>query len=316
MKKIFLIIFLLLPCFVYSQDMSLDFGVVSFFIENKILEDGFISNVGFGLNYKNNLGGEIQGQFVKSAKNEKVDDSSVSDSLIANKETNYEIFLFPIQYKSTVKNNFQWKAGAGLYYEYQKSDQKGYMDMPDLETFGFARVNSYTDDFTLHLFGPLLGAGINYNTENFKMNLSGGVVPVFFLSTKEEQRMFPLFDTVPYSQKTWGSPYFYLGLESILFKYACLSVNYNYAKFEYEVIDFKFVKENEDKYKVVPIFPARNVVSQSIMFEASALIPFKSIGMGLQLGYGYMLNFYSLDSGDPVKENKQYFIISGKILTK
>jgi len=271
------------------------------------MEDGSIFSIGFGLNYKNNWGGEIRGQFEKSAKNEEANDSFVSDSLVAVKESIYEVFLLPVQYRSTASQNFQWRTGAGLYYEYQESKQKGFFDMPELEDSGLHRVNSFTDDFSMHLFGPLAEAGIIYNTEHFNINLSGGVIPVYFLTAAEKQRMFPLFDAVSHSQRTWGSPYFFLGLDSILLKYAGLAVKYNYAKLEYDVIDFN------DNF--TPVFPKRNVVSRSVMFEVSALIPFKSVGMGLRIGYGHMLNFYTLDSNDPVKENKQYFIFSGKILS-
>ena len=307
MKKLNLIIFLLLSGFVYPEGMSLDFGVVNFFMDTKIMEDGSIFSIGLGLNYSKNWGGEVRGKFEKTAKNEEIDDPFVSDSLIAVNESIYEVFLLPVQYRSMINQNFQWKAGAGLYYEYQESKQKGFIDMPELEDSGLMRVNSFTDSFSMHLFGPLAEAGIYYNTETFKINLSGGVIPVYFLTAEEKQRMFPLFDTVNHSQQTLGSPYFFMGLDGVLFKYACLSVKYNYAKLEYDVIDF------DDNFS--PVFPARNVVSQSLMFEASALMPFKSIGMGLQIGYGFMLNFYTLDSNDPVKENKQYFIFSGRILS-
>jgi len=309
MKKLGLIVFLLLPCFVYAQGMSLDLGVADFFMDTKIMEEGSIFNIGLGIFYNNKLGAEVRAKFEKTAKNEESDDSIVSDSLIAVNQTVYEIFLLPIQYRSKINENFNWRAGAGLYYEYQKSKQKGFIEfIPALELLGLARVNSYTDDLTMHLLGPVAEVGIKYNTEPFKINLSGGIIPVYFLTSSETQRMYPLFDTVNHSQNTWGSPYFYLGLESILFNYVCLAVNYNYAKLDYDVIGF-----DDD---LSPIFPEKNVVSQSVMFEASVLIPFKSLGIGLQIGYGYMINFFKQDSGDPVKDNKQYFICSGKILSR
>jgi len=284
--------------------MSLDFGVADFFMDTKIMIDGSIFNIGLGLNYSKNLGGEIRGQFEKTARNEEVE--GVDDSLIAINETVYEIYLLPVQYRSTIYNNFQWRAGAGLYYEYQKSKQKGFIDMPELELLGRERVNSYTDDFSLHLFGPLAEVGLYYKAELLKANLSGGVIPVYYLTASEKQRMFPLYDTAEHSQNTWGSPYFFLGLDSILFKYVGLAAKYNYAKLKYEAIDF------DSNFS--PIFPVRSVVSQSLMFEVSGIFPFKGIGMGLQIGYGYMLSFYTLDSNDPVKTNKNYFILSGKIL--
>jgi len=294
--------------------MSLDLGVADFFMDTKIMEDGTVFSIGLGVFYSNKLGLEVRAKFEKTAKNEESDDSIVSDSLIAVNQTIYEIFLLPIQYRAKINENFNWRAGAGLYYEYQKSNQKGFIEfIPALESLGLARVNSYTDDLTMHLLGPVAEVGIKYNTEPFKVNLSGGIIPVYFLTSAETQRMFPLFDTVNHSQNTWGSPYFYLGLESVLFNYVCLAVNYNYAKLEYDVIGFDY-NENDSKFN--PIFPAKNVVSQSLLFEASVIMPFNSLGMGLQVGYGYMINFLKQDSDDPVKNNKQYFICSAKILTK
>jgi len=309
MKKTVLLIFFLLPCFVYSESNSLDMENANFFLDSKIMEDGFITSIGLGLNYNNIWGGEMRGQVSITSKNEEIDDSIVSDSLIAVKETVYELFLLPIQYRSTTDWNIQWRVGAGLHYEYQKSNQKGYMDMPELETLGFARINSYTDDFSMHLFGPLVDAIAKYENEWFSISFSGGVVPVYFLTAAEKQKMFPLFDTVDHSQNTWGSPYFYFGLDSILFKYVSLAVKYNYARLKYEVIDLDF---NENTSQFFPIFPESTVISQSLMFEGSILIPLGD--MGLQIGYGYMLDFYTLNSGNPVSERKHYLVLSGRKL--
>jgi len=271
------------------------------------MKDGSIINIGFGLNYSDVWGGEIRGLIEQTAANEEQNDSIVSDSMIAINETVYEIFFFPIQYRYAINENFKWQAGAGLHYEYQESKQKGYIDMPDLENLGFARVNSYTDDFSMHIFGPLIDTAFEYDAEWFKIGFSGGVVPVYFLSAAENQRMFPLLDTISHSQVTWGSPYFYLGLDSVLFKYVGLSAKYNYARLKYQVIDFNF-DQNTNKFS--PIFPENAVVSQSLMFEASVLIPVG--GMYIQIGYGYMLNFYTLNNGDPVSDNKHYLILSGR----
>ena len=305
MKKTVLLIFLLLPCFAYSEGKSFNLGNASFYLDTKIMEDGSITDVGIGLSYNDLWGGEIRGQATMTSLNEELDD--VSDSLIATKENIYELFLLPIQYRSTIGQNLKWKAGVGLHYEYQKSNQKGYIDMPELETLGFARVNSYTDDFSLHLFGPLIDGDAKYHTEWFSVSFSGGVVPVYFLTATEKQRMFTLFNFVSHSQKTWGSPYFYAGLDSILFKYVSVAAKYNYAKLKYEVIKLDF---DESAHKFFPIFPENTVVSQSLMFEVSALIPIG--GMSFQIGYGYMLNFYTLDSGKPISGNKHYLILSGK----
>jgi hypothetical protein len=307
MKKAVLLFFVLLPCSVFSQSKPLDWGNASFLLDTKIMEDGSIINVGFGLNYNNVWGGEIRGQAVKTSTNEKEDDPAVADSLIAVKETVYEIFLLPIQYRPTVNQNLKWRLGIGLHYEYQKSNQKGYIDMPELEILGFAQVNAYTDDFSMHLFGSLMDAAAQYDAEWFNITFSVGAVPVYFLTAAETQRMFPLFNTVNHSQETWGSPYFYLGLDSILFQYVNLTAKYNYARLKYEVIDLDFDAHTSEFF---PVFPESTVVSQTLMFEISALLPLG--GVGFRIGYGYMLNFYTLDSGNPVSENKHYLVLSGK----
>ncbi|WP_461255305.1 hypothetical protein [Treponema sp. R80B11-R83G3] len=304
MKKIIPLIFLLLPYFAYSQSSSLSFGNASFFMDTKVMKDGSIVNVGFGLNYSDVLGGEIRGLIEKTSTSEELDDPAVSDSIIVNNETVYELFFLPIQYRHTINENFNWQAGAGLYYEYQESREKGYLDMPIL---GSQRLNSYTDDFSMHILGPLIDVGIKFDSEKFSIGFSGGIVPVYFLTAAENQRMFPLFDTVNHSQETWGSPYFYLGLDSVLFKYVSLSAKYNYSQLKYEVIDLDY---DQNTNKFFPIFPESTVVSQSLMFEASLLIPVG--GMYIQIGYGYMLNFYTLNNDSPVSGDKHYFILSAR----
>ncbi|WP_461246640.1 hypothetical protein [Treponema sp. R6D11] len=306
MKKIAFIILILLPCFAFAEDVSLDFGVVNFFMDTKILKDGSITNVGLGLKYKDNWGGEIRGKFEKTAKNEDLNDDFVVDSLIATNETIYEATLLPIQYRKAINQNSQWKAGAGLYYYYQETYEKGYLDMPELETIGRARVNSYMSDLSMHLLGPIIDIGIRYNTEILVFNLTGGVVPVFYLKAAEEQRMRPLYDTVNHKQHKWGSPYVFVDMDCVLFEYVNLGAKYEYTKLKYDVIKLEGFK---------PSFPESTRVNQSINLEASVILPFQSIGLGLQVGYGYNINIITTDSNDPIKYNKPYFIISGRLLS-
>ena len=301
-----MLIFLLFPCFIFSQEQqSLNPGNTSFLLDNRIMEDRTITNIGFGLGYNDIMGGEIRGRFSKTSKNEELDDPDIADSLIAMNETIFEMFFLPFQYRFTKNNNLKLWLGAGLYYEYQKYDEKGFIDMPILESVGQERVNSIKDDFSLHLFGPLLDAEFNFSSEWFNIGFSGGIVPVFFLTAEEQYSMFPLIPKpVDHSQKTFGSPYFYLGLNSILFKYVNLTILYNYTLLKYQIIDF------DDN--LAPIHPDTTVVTQSLMFEISALLPIS--GLGFQIGYGYMINFYSYNSSDSVSENKHYLILSGRKL--
>ena len=276
-------------------------------MDTKIMDDSTIANAGVSLIYSGFWNGDFRGRSTIISKTSEIDDSSVIDSLISTKENMYELFMLPIQYMKKENEKFKWWAGAGLYYEYQKSAQKGYIIMPDLELIGFDKNNFFKSDFSMHLFGPLLDVGIKYNSDMFNISFSGGIVPLFFIGAKESQRMFPLYKTIEHSQKKGGSPYLYYGFDSILFKYACFSVKHSYAKLKYEVIDLDY---DEKALVFKPVFPQNTVISQSLMFEISALIPFGN--MCFQIGYGYMLNFYTADAGSPVSENKHYLILAGK----
>jgi len=308
MKKICLLVFLFFPVFLFSQEKQpFNTEDAVFFLDTKIMEDGTITNIGFGLDYSGSWGSEIRGRFSKTSKNEELDDPDINDSLIATNETILEMFFLPIQYRFAIRNNLRLWLGAGLYYEYQKSTEKGFIDMPILESIGMERVNSIKDDFLMNLFGPLFDIKLNNSSEIFNIDFSGGIVPVFFLIANEKYSMFPLIpEPVDHSQTTAGSPYFYLGLNCVLFKYANFAVLYNYAKLKYQVIDF------DDN--LTPIHPDKTVVTQSLMFEISALIPVGDLGF--QIGYGHMKNFYSYDSSDSVSNNNHYLILSGKKISR
>ena len=301
MKKYGLFL-LFLFCFAYAQTAAFDPDSTDFFLDTKIMEDGSIVNIGFGLGYNDIWGGEIRGQGTKTAKNEEMDDPDIADSLIAINETVYELYLLPIQYRIK-KPNLRFRAGAGLYYEYQKSNEKGFVDMPFLEDQGLERVNLILSDFTMHIAGPLLDAGVKYDSDLFSVSFSAGIVPVFFLNASEKYSMYPLIpQTEENSQTTGGSPYFYLNLDSVLFRYFNLKALYNFAHLKFKVIDF----DNNGSV----IYPDRTVVTQSLMLEISLLIPLGAVNF--QIGYGNMSNFYTLDSGDPAKNNKHYLVLSGK----
>ena len=307
MKKASLFIFLLFPCLAYAQDEPIDLklGRFSFFIDTALMADGSMNNAGFGFDYNDVWGGEIRGQFTQTSETEY---SSTPDTLTTFKETVVEMYLLPAQYKPAINQNLQWRFGAGLYYEYQKSDQKGSVEIPALSSYSLETHNSFTDDFSAHIAGPLLDIGLKYNSEWFDISFSGGFVPAYFLTTTEKQRMSSLY-AAEHSQKKWGSPYFYLGLDSVVLKYINLAVKYNYARFKYDVIDF-YTEGDASAIKFIPAFPESSVVSQSLLFEISAVLPLGSADF--QIGYGHMLNVFTPDSGNIVRENKPYLILSGK----
>jgi len=302
-KKTCFFILLLAPLFVHAQNTSLDFGKFSFSLTPRILQDGSITDLSLGMNYSDSLGGEIQFGNTQIARNEEI--PGADDSLNAVKETIYEISFLPVQYRFLQKPNFKLMIGAGLYYEYDKLEEKGFFTLNFLEDLGLERVNSYKNDFTTHLVGPLLDGRVLFNSEWFNICFTAGIVPVFYASFDQKLSMEPFLypSSTDLSENNWGSPYFYLSLDSIILKYVNAAFSYNYAKLTKQVIDYD---DNLDW-----IYPEQSVVIQTIMVEISALLPVGN-GISFQAGYGYMHDFISVDSAKTVEEGKHYLILSTK----
>jgi len=304
LKNIGILLLLLIPSLAFSQE-RINIGNFNFFLSPKIMEDGSIIDVGFGLYYNDSWGGEIKLRYTSTEKNEEI--SGTEDSLNAIKEKMFEIFFLPAEYRLIDKSNFRFWAGIGLYYEYDNLYEKGFFNLPVLETLDppRERVNSYNNDFRMHIFGPLIETGISYLSPHFSVNLSCGLVPVFFMSADQKMSIVPLLDPTiaDFSQTTWGSPHFFINFENTIFKYVNLMLIYDAAWLNYQVVDF------DENLKW--IHPDRNVVTHSLQTEISFLYPF-SYEMSFQLGYGYMINFVSLDSAPAVSNNKHYIILSTK----
>jgi len=306
MKKFCLsLLITLFPFCVYAEDVSFDFGRFNFSLSPKILKDGSITDIGLGLMYTEKAGGQIRFRNTEISKNEELPD--VADSLNAITENTLEFFILPIEYYFFKTASFRLWSAAGLYYNYNKLDEKGFFNMPELETMTppRERVNSYTNDFSMHLLGPLADVGIAYMAKWFNISFSGGIVPIFFLHSSQKINMIPLLDPnhASFSQNTWGSPYFYLNLDSILFKYINLVLLYDFARLNYRNLDFD---ENLNW-----ITPERMVVTQSFKIEASVLLPLGGNTYS-QIGYGYTFDTTRLDSGVTVSGNRQYLILAVK----
>jgi hypothetical protein len=117
--------------------------------------------------------------------------------------------------------------------------------------------------------------------------------------------MVPLLDPhyAEYDQNTWGSPYFYLSLDSIIFKYVNLVLLYDFAMLNYKAIDFDS--------SLNWINPERKTVTHSFKVEASALLPLGG-DIRAQLGYGFTFDSARVDSGTPVSGNRHYLIMTVK----
>jgi len=301
----FLALFLL-PLLVHAEEgkpVDFNFGIFSFSLTPRISEDSSINDISFGMMYSESLGGEIQFRSTQTAKNEEI--PGTDDSLNAIKGTTYEVFALPVQYRFVQKPNLKLIGGAGLYYEYDKLSEKGFFTLNFLEDDGLERVNSYKNDFTMHLVGPLLDGRVQYNAEWINIGFTAGIVPVFFAGFAQKLGIDPLMhpDFANLSEKTGDSPYFFLSLDSIFFKYLNVTLSYDYARLTKKIINF------DDNFDW--IFPKQTIVTRSVMIEVSGLLPLGS-GMSIQAGYGYMHNFISLDSASAIEEGKHFLILSTK----
>jgi len=303
-KRVCFMVLLLLPLFAHAQDQgtAFSFGNLSFSLTPRILQDGSITDFSLGMMYSGSLGAELQFRSTKIAKNEEL--SSTDDSLNAVNETIYEVGVLPVQYRM-IKDNLRLMVGAGLYYKYDKLNERGFFTLNILEQIGKERVNSYNNDFTMHLAGPLLDGRFIYNSEWFNFGFTAGIVPIFNANLAQKVSMEPLLypSTANLAENTHGSPYFYLTLDTIIAKYLNVTFSYNYVKLTKKVIDFD---GNFDW-----IYPEQSVVDQSIMIEISALLPVGG-GMSFQAGYGYQHSFFGRDSAPVLEERKHYLILSTK----
>jgi hypothetical protein len=315
MKKLWLSLLLIgISLGAYPQSQGFTLGNFSFFLSPKILKEGSIIEAGLGFQYTQRWGGEIRFRNTMIAENEPIAD--VADSLNAVNENLFEIFFLPAEYFLYQRPNSRLWLGAGAYYEYDKLNEKGFFNMPALENMGRERVNSYTNDFSMHLIGPLIDLGFRHKVDFFEtdwlnigalgvdLTLSGGIVPVFFLTSSQKMSMVPLLDPhyAQYNQTTAGSPYLYLSLNMTLFRFINLTLLYDYARLKYKNIDF------DDHLQWIT--PERTVITQSFKIEASLLIPLGS--MQVQIGGGCTFDSTRFDTGSPVENNRPYFILTAK----
>jgi hypothetical protein len=258
--------------------------------------------MGMGLDYTDQLRGELRFRNTISSKNEEL--AGLADSLNAVNENIFEVFFLPVEYAFVKSPSVRLWAGAGVYYEYDKLTEKGFFNMPELETIGRERVNAYKNDFAMHIIGPLIDAGVDFNTGWLNTSLSLGIVPLFFLTTTQKMSIVPLFDPhyADYTQDTRGSPYFYARLDSTFFKYINLVLLYDTAQLQYKAIDF------DDTLHWIT--PESTVLTQSLKIEASLLLPIGN--MSFQMGYGYTFDSTRFDSASPIDGNRQYIILTAR----
>jgi hypothetical protein len=109
-----------------SQEQGFSVNNFSFSLAPKILKDGSMTDMGFGLKYTERLSGELRFRYTATAKNELLE--GVEDSLNAVNEHVFEAFLLPVTYTFFDRGNLTLYAGGGAYYEYDSLTEKGFFN--------------------------------------------------------------------------------------------------------------------------------------------------------------------------------------------
>jgi len=316
-----------MPLGARAQDSS-DFNTekFSFFLNNKIMDDGSIQELGLGMGYTGDFSGELRVRRTKTEKNEEF--GNAEDSLNAANSEIYEVFFYPLKYSLVNTPSARIWAGIGAYYYDETLKEKGFFNMAWLETLTppMERVNSYKNNFSMRVLGPILNAGVILRDSNwFSVSLSVGVVPVFATWARQKVSIVPLMDPnrVDHSQNNSGSPYLYCDLSAMvslprlseLFSKGAtpsdwkigFSFLFDYTRLQFDVIDFRHDGSGFNWY-----IPEKKAVTRSFKLEGTLLIPIE--GMHLEIGLGRMFDSVKIDSGASIRNDRNYFSISGKLI--
>jgi hypothetical protein len=291
------------PALAQSLDESVELvlGRVNLSLDTDILEDGSQLDFSLGYWYTRSTEGEIRLRYAKESYNDGM--YGLEESLIASDEHTFEIFLLPFRYRFFNNSPLSFNAAAGLYYDLNALDQHGYFNRGDL---GDDSLNIYRNDFSMHMLGPLVEAGLRFQTQPVDIRLKAGVVPIFYLRRDQSLQMKPFMGDkyFDHSQDTSGSPYFYGELAGIFFRFLSLSLLYEFARIKYDVIG---IDGNEWTT------PEDELVTHSLKAEASLLLPLGG-SLYFQAGYGHSFDAIMLNSSTPVDEHGNYFIVGAKKL--
>jgi hypothetical protein len=272
------------------------------------MEDGSLTDASVGYRYAEKFAAELRFRKSEIIKTEQV--SNVPDSLNFVHDTTYEISLFPAEYYFIKDSDAEFRLGAGAYYGYNTLKEKGYINMPELFTYyGKQALNSYSNEFLIHILGPVLDLGFVYrNSDMMRISLSAGVVPIYYVGTRQKGSITPLLaKDIDHSQQSSGSPKFYSTVNIIFLKYFSFSFLYDYSRLKYDVFGFIW---NGTDFEWNP--SGQTEVSQSFKLEAALLLPVTD-SLCVQIGYGRIFDVTKIDSGAAVRETRNYIALYGKV---
>jgi hypothetical protein len=290
-------------------------------MNTKVLENGVPIDFSLGYRYTPSIEGELRFRRLKESYNDRLY-ADIEESLSAADEQTIELFVLPFRYHFFNTGRFKFNLAGGGYYEYNKLHQTGFFNMPAL---GAEAVNTYLNDFSMHILGPLfetglkfrLGPAMNLGKIRFDsiadLRLNAGAVPVFYLRRNQAMKIDPYMghDFFEYTQETRGSPYVFGEIEGTLFTYISLAFLYEFAKIDYNVITFD---ANRNWGTMGQEVIARTFKIEVLLFLPTAARTGEDGNPGLKavLGYGRSYEAIELDSSTPVRREGQYFIFGGK----
>jgi len=267
-----------------SEGFELDLGRFYLSFNPKIFEDGTQNDYSFGIFYNDALkwGGEIKFRTIDTSGNDTI--WEITDSMSAYKQKAYEVFLLPVNYHFFRKAGFTMRAGAGIYYNYNKSETRGFFNDSSLyEPAGPDHFNNYNYDFSGHALGPIVDIGISWRGGFFYGSFSAGVVPISYFNQKQSLKISPLMEPPSFSVsgESASGPYYYLNLDAaVITKYFTLFITLfnEFSRLSYTSIGF----DDNGEWTGSDITQDYRVLA----LEISLLINLGPGGLLPQIGYG------------------------------
>jgi len=302
-----LFVFILCPLAATAEEsgFNIDLGRLFFSFSPKILEDGTQNDYSVGFFYNNALktSGELRFRTINTSFF--LDDDAIwdiTDSMLSGSQEAYEVFLLPFNYHFFRTEYFSFSLGAGVYYNFNKTHEKGYLNDSTLYyPAGPDNYNLFKYDFSGHAIGPMADAVLNLRWGIFYGSFSAGIVPFFYFNQKQTLVLSPLMtpDSFTVSSGSLSGPYYYLNLDlAVSFNYFSLFVTLfnESSKLSYSAIGFGEAVEWASPDVTVNYITLALEVSVLINLGSSDLIP--------QIGYGRLF--------DTQGGGKNYFLVGVK----
>jgi hypothetical protein len=286
------------------KGFNFDLDRFSVSLTPKILEDGTQTDFSFGMFYHEGgeMAGEIRLRLIKGSGNDLVWD--IEDSLMTRERLVFEGFLLPVNYHFIRNSLFTLRAGAGIYYDYNSLQEKGYFNSASFYQPPSDEYNAYRNDFTAHALGPLVDTGLSWHLGFFRGSLSFGIVPVFYLNRNQTWTLTPFMNPTPsytVSGGSMGTGYFYTDLDlmvTIRSVSVFVSLLHEYSRLEYKAAGFDSAGNWADVDE--------SAENNTLKFEVSLLFALGETGLNLEAGYGRVF--------DKVNGGSNYFLIGTKKL--